>query len=701
MQDQLVVLVDRTRPAVVGVEVVFENENGNSVGSASGSGVIIDSELGLILTAGHVGRAANLSVKVYLHDGTRLSARTLGQHLDGQEDCGLIIINGDDIESLKQPLTALKLGDSDMVQAGDWVLAFGHALGIQKFPWRPPPARIGCITSNYGHVLTMDAPLNGGDSGGPLLDMNGNVIGINESCARHPFQNAATAISVAIDKMPQMLQGISSGATLPNSADNFELENQNKGTRPLVYDEVNPNGGRNAPAVRAAFADASWDAADWIVRVFGNGREIALGLVVDASGLAVTKATEIDPRLQTLQVSTSVGTLADATVIGHDSMLDLLLLQLPPGEWKAVPFDDAVVPDAGAWLVSPGPDAEPIGFGIRELDEYVSALSNFDKAFLGVRSDRFNRGKGALIQQVVPGTAARLAGVQPGDRIMSIDGEPVEGPRGLLSVLGAFHVGDVVELKLERNGKHLTTTVRLGERQGATLENATGNRLIGVNRRDSGFGSVVQHDALLPPEKCGGPVVDLDGRFVGMNIARSDRTRNYAVPAAILRASVDHMRTHGKTEKGWRAIDPRDLQVPIRMNDDGTITLPADDAQVFGPSLRYETPRRGDGYIGNWLTDRDEVLWVLENPEPGAYEVRIIQACPRSAAGGAYSVSANREAIQATVNATGGARDFEEVLIGTLELGSAKRLVLRIKPNGNPTNALMNLRSVELIPVFD
>lgn len=706
LQTRIIDLVDAVRPAVVGVEIQFTDERGRPIGQAGGSGTIIDATDGIILTAGHVGRANDLAVVIYLHDGTRLEGRTIGQHLDGQEDCGLIRIDPDDLDALRDRdirLHELPLGDSARVDAGDWVLVFGHTHGVEVDPWRPPPARIGRITSNHGHVLTMDAPLNSGDSGGPLVNLDGELIGINESCAMHPFENAATAAAVAIDRLEGMLAGECTGATLPLAKNGLDLVDTMGSTRPVVFEPADPAGGRHEPEVREVFSDSVWDASDWTIRVYSDDTQVGLGTVVDESGLLLTKASELDPREGRILVATPGGLFKETTVIGHDPRLDLLLLQLPPGDWVAAPLEDAVDPEAGSWLVSAGPDASPISFGIRALDGYDSDLSRMDGAFFGVRTESpSDRSTGSRIVTVVPGCAARRAGLQRGDILLTVDGREIRGPRGLVRVLSDYRAGDLVDVRYVRDGRERDVLVRLGSRWSITsTEHETGNMMVPVSRRDTGFGRVIQHDSLVTQEECGGPVVDLEGRFVGMNIARSDRTKIFALPADTLLASIERMRQANR-EKAWKPMDPMLLQVPLPARE-GVFLLHAQDAQVFGPSAQFARigPEDATGCILRWLTDRDEVLWVLEDPEPGPYEVVIDYACDRESAGVPFELRCGDRVLESSVVATPGWDEFRERSIGVLEVTGGERVILSVAPDRDPPLGLMNLRSIRLIPIID
>jgi serine protease Do len=118
---------------------------------------------------------SGLSAHIYLPDGRRITARTLGTFRT--MDAGLL-----KIESLPGNENAawphVPMGDSATVTLGQWCLAMGHPGGIQN--GRQPSVRFGRILSiNLSNALSTDCTLIGGDSGGPLFDMQGRVIGVH------------------------------------------------------------------------------------------------------------------------------------------------------------------------------------------------------------------------------------------------------------------------------------------------------------------------------------------------------------------------------------------------------------------------------------------------------------------------------------------------------------------------------------------
>ena len=136
-----------------------------------GSGFIIDSA-GYIVTNNHVISDAD-EITVILHDNTNLKAKVVGR--DTKTDIALLRVNTD------KPLLAVKWGDSDIARVGDWVLAIGNPFGLGgSVTAGILSARQRDINSGpYDDFLQTDAPINRGNSGGPMFNMDGQVIGIN------------------------------------------------------------------------------------------------------------------------------------------------------------------------------------------------------------------------------------------------------------------------------------------------------------------------------------------------------------------------------------------------------------------------------------------------------------------------------------------------------------------------------------------
>lgn len=158
IEEHVAQVVDRIMPAVVCVRV----------GSSMGSGVIVSKD-GYILTAGHVSGAPNRKVDVYFHNGKIVKGITLGG--DHGIDSGLIKITDEG------DWPFVEMGDSARLKIDQWCLVCSHPGGFKS--GRTPPVRLGRIKGIKGDTLTSECVLVAGDSGGPLFDMHGKVIGIN------------------------------------------------------------------------------------------------------------------------------------------------------------------------------------------------------------------------------------------------------------------------------------------------------------------------------------------------------------------------------------------------------------------------------------------------------------------------------------------------------------------------------------------
>jgi serine protease Do len=158
IQKQVHTVLDKVIPATVGVRI----------GASSGSGVII-SEDGYVLTAGHVSGAPGRDAIMIFPDGKQVKAKSLGSNK--AVDSGLFKIT----EEGKWPF--VEMGKSATLTRGQWCITIGHPGGFR--PGRTPVVRLGRILEKTDATLRTDCTLVGGDSGGPLFDLEGKVIGIH------------------------------------------------------------------------------------------------------------------------------------------------------------------------------------------------------------------------------------------------------------------------------------------------------------------------------------------------------------------------------------------------------------------------------------------------------------------------------------------------------------------------------------------
>lgn len=171
-----------------------------------GSGFLLD-EKGHILTNNHVVQGME-KIRVVLADKESFTAKVLGS--DAKSDIAVIQIQG----KLPRHLSVARLGDSDTLKAGHLVLAFGAPFGLTQTVTHgiiSATGRSDVGIADFEDFLQTDAPVNPGNSGGPLVNMRGEVIGINTAIATSIGQSAgvgfAIPVNMAKDILPTLLQG--------------------------------------------------------------------------------------------------------------------------------------------------------------------------------------------------------------------------------------------------------------------------------------------------------------------------------------------------------------------------------------------------------------------------------------------------------------------------------------------------------------
>lgn len=581
----------------------------------SGSGVIVSPD-GLILTAGHVleGRPGR-RVRIGLADGRSFTATVLGW--DNDSDLGLAKID----EAVDLPFA--RLGDSSTLRRSQWILATGHPLG--QHVGRPPVLRIGRIltvmngkTPHDVNTITTDAPIISGDSGGPLFDLNGRVVGINSmvtSGGQRPM-SLHSPINLGKGAIADALQGntpqwtgpqygftrrINSAQAALNAGDgetalNYarqaeetdpdsaaarilearaaakigqtdvafvalsaaidrgynDLESLRKDadlgsyTRlpkfaPLLarLEAINGLPGENKGDRLLLSADLAPKPSGGIVRVQSNGSTIALGAVMSTDGDVLTKASELPEGMLVCLLPDGRKVVAQRK--GVDPAWDVALLRIDAVGLKPLPLADTA--RVGEWTYSPGIDGAPQAIGVVGVSDMPVANKGIagkgtSKAYMGVqmgpadedalRMANLTHGIAVRVQRDQP--AAR-AGVFSGDIIYEIDDQPVHDADSVMDYLLKKHPGDSVTLKIVRERERHTIVVPLTTRpaglmgRGGLAEFLSGD----ISHMQGPFTRVMHHDTALSPSAMGGPVLDSEGRCIGLNIARADRTSTYAI----------------------------------------------------------------------------------------------------------------------------------------------------------------------------
>lgn len=269
------------------------------------------------------------------------------------------------------------------------------------------------------------------------------------------------------------------------------------------------------------------------VQIFSDGKPVALGIIVGADGLILTKRSELsgDP----IRVRLPDQRLVTARVAAVRREADLALLQADAEDLQAATFASDE-PPVGSFLVSVGRSGRPIGLGV------VSVRSRSIDAHgrLGVLLEHGEGGK-ARVEVVVPSSGAHDAGIQRDDLILAVDGRQAGGRDEVIRVLRDLFPGESVKLTIARGNDTVELDAQI--REFSLMGESENDARLNGPRSDrlSGFERVFQHDTVLDPDQCGGPLVDSEGRVVGVNIARAGRVVSYALPTTLVQPLVTEM----------------------------------------------------------------------------------------------------------------------------------------------------------------
>jgi serine protease Do len=255
-----------------------------------------------------------------------------------------------------------------------------------------------------------------------------------------------------------------------------------------------------------------------------DGRLAALGTVISANGRILTKNAETDEGELAVRLG---GEEYEAKVLKRFPQRDLALLKIDAKDLRPVRFQ-IEEPALGSILTASGAENEPLGIGL--LSVPGRAMSKI--GFIGIQAAEGNGG--VLIARLVSGGAAEQAGLNENDIITSLDNEKVEDPISFGGLIRGRKAGEEVRVGYLREGEPGELKVTLKERKirDSVQDDPRMKLSLGrLSEKTGGYPDVIQHDIPLPPELCGGPLFNLNGRCVGVNVSRAGRTKTYAIPA--------------------------------------------------------------------------------------------------------------------------------------------------------------------------
>lgn len=369
---------------------------------ALGSGVIISPQ-GYVLTNQHVVQDGQ-QVMMVLSDGTKCPGEVVG--VDVKTDLALL-----KMKVIPANLCVASMGDSDQVRVGEWVIAIGSPFdygqtvtaGIVSAVGRsnvPVPADM----QNYANFIQTDAAINLGSSGGPLINLSGEVIGINTAIATSgdgsmSYQGIAFAIPVNVAR--KVADALMQDGRVVRSWLGISIQDLTEG---LVgsFDPPPPPGVLITGVFKGYPADqAGFKTSDVLIEVDGIQTETAKALQMVVADIPVGK---------TVGVRVWRG--------GQVLSLDLTTQEQPEhlSEVSVRPKKKEDIPDA-------------LGIRVRPLSEDVARRLGMSET------------TGLFILSIEPGSDSDVAGLKPGDVIMEIDGTSVEGQEGYDRLVKQMSIG--------------------------------------------------------------------------------------------------------------------------------------------------------------------------------------------------------------------------------------------------------------------
>lgn len=287
---------------------------------------------------------------------------------------------------------------------------------------------------------------------------------------------------------------------------------------------------RNGPTVVGAF-DAQRQVLQRSSAVMLSGRkEIAYGVVVSPDGHVLTKASEI-AGISNLSVRVNDQSFSGAEVVAVDDEWDVAMVKVDASGLTPVDYAPTSNIPQGTWVIANGATSLKLR---RALVGIVSAKIRPIPAGggnLGIALKEDGE-KGLEIEDLAKDGGAANAGLKKGDVILAINHTEMSSFDDISEILKQNKPGSVVEVTYLRKGAEATVEVTLDPGPVSRNDMMSG----AYSDRRSGFPRVMQHDIIGDKSIVGGPLLDLDGRCVGMNIARANRAESFAIPVEDLKA---------------------------------------------------------------------------------------------------------------------------------------------------------------------
>ena len=399
-------------------------------GTSLGSGFIIDAE-GYIVTNNHVIQGAE-DITVILRDDTQLKAKLIGS--DASIDVALLKVELPN----KKPLPAVKWGDSDKARVGDWVVAIGNPFGLGHSVTAGIVSARGRALSaksdSLDDYLQTDAAINKGNSGGPLFNEKGEVIGVNTAIFSPTGTNAGLAFSIPSNMVKQIADQLR------------EFGKVRRGWIGVSYQTVTDDIAESFSLDRARGVLVASVVADGPAGKAGLKRN---DIILSFNGQEVPDLR----RFPRMVAGARVGATIDVTVWrqGKEQALKLRIGEQEEAEKQNV--------SATGPAKKPQEKDAPVASDVEQLGLTLQKVTDQLRERYGL-SDNV---KGVVITKVAAGSPAAEKQLLAGDVILEVDQKPVTTPQEVAELVGKLQAQKKrsVLLFVERQGDPRFAALRL------------------------------------------------------------------------------------------------------------------------------------------------------------------------------------------------------------------------------------------------
>lgn len=303
---------------------------------------------------------------------------------------------------------------------------------------------------------------------------------------------------------------------------------------------------RNNPRFLGAFREVVNRPSESTVRILCDGKDTALGMVIEEDGWILTKFNDLRGKIT---VKLKDGRTFDAKLTGVHKQHDLAMLKIDVTSLTPVELHESKAATAGDWIACVGLGEDPVAFGVVSVGtrnvSFKGPILKGDPSKAGYLGISLDPGEGGVkITTVMPDSAAAKANLKPNDIILSLNGNNFLEPEDFINAMLGYRPGQEVTLKVRRGEEELEIKPTLGKRPPASsrsdMQNKMGSEL---SSRRTGYPTILQHDSVVKPVDCGGPIVDLDGKVIGINICRAGRVESWAIPAEVIKTHLADLKS--------------------------------------------------------------------------------------------------------------------------------------------------------------